>query len=107
MSKVELNRLYMAYLEHSVRYYELDEPLISDDLYDRLCKALLRHWAAFEHSLKHLTDASALQAGTGFQLVGQPALKRVRQMIWLAQGSTLLDYLSNYKDSTHGNPESA
>lgn len=91
MTPVQMNRLYMAYLEHSIRYYELDEPVISDELYDRLCRALLRHWPAFEHSLKHLTDADALAAGTGFQLVGHPALKRVRQMVWFARGRTLLE----------------
>lgn len=92
MDQLTFNRLYMAYLEHSVRYYELDDPIIDDGLYDRLCQALLRHWAGFGHRLKHLTDESALRAGTGFHLAGHPELARVRTMIRLAGRMTLYDY---------------
>jgi NAD-dependent DNA ligase len=81
LQRHHLNQLYMAYLEHSVRYYEMDQSFIPDALFDRLCQALLRHWDGFEHSLKHLTDKGALRAGTGFQLVGRPELARVRSMI--------------------------
>lgn len=95
MDQLTFNRLYMAYLEHSVRYYELDDPVIDDALYDRLCQALLRHWAGFGHSLKHLTDASALRAGTGFQITGNPALDRLRTMIRRAGRTPLLEYLTS------------
>lgn len=102
MTTVQLNRLYMAYLEHSIRYYEHDEPVISDELYDRLCAALLRHWDGFQHSLKHLTDADALRAGTGYQLTHHPALGRVRAMMRLAKGATLLETFGQTQEHHHG-----
>ena len=92
-----LNQLYMAYLEHSIRYYEMDAPLVSDDLYDRICKALLRHWPGFRHHLKRLTDEEALRAGSGYHLVGDARLDRVRTM--MAQcppGQTMHDTWGTY-----------
>ena len=94
MNQRSFNVLYVAYLEHSVRYYEMDESIISDELYDRLCRALLRHWHSFNHSLKHLTDVSALQAGSGYHLTGVPALDRIRTMIRLYGTTSILDALS-------------
>ena len=81
MDQRAFNILYFAYLEHSVRYYEEDAPVISDHMFDRLCQALLRHWHGFEHSLKHLTTEHDLRAGTGFQLFDRPELGRVRSTI--------------------------
>lgn len=81
MDQGVFNQLYFAYLEHSIRYYEEDDPVITDHLFDRLCRALLRHWHTYEHSLKHLTSAEDLQAGTGFQLFDRPELGRVRSII--------------------------
>ena len=94
MNQRSFNVMYMAYLEHSVRYYEQDVSLISDELYDRLCKALLRHWHSFNHSLKHLTDVSALQAGSGYHLTGRPELHRVRSMIAYYGNQTFLEALT-------------
>ena len=81
MDQRTFNRLYRAYLEHSIRYYELEQPIVSDHLFDQLCRALLRHWHGFDHRFKHLTDESALAAGTGFHLAGLTVLRRVRWMI--------------------------
>lgn len=92
MSPTTLNQLYMSYLEHSIRYYEWSAPLIDDALYDRICQALLRHWAGFQHSLKDLTDEAALRAGTGYQLFQHPRLERLRSMLdRLPPGKTLHD----------------
>lgn len=81
MDQRAFNILYFAYLEHSIRYYEEDDPVISDHLFDRLCQALLRHWHSYEHSLKHLTSAEDLRAGTGHQLHDRPELGRLRTML--------------------------
>lgn len=89
----QLNQMYMAYLEHSLRYYEMDDAvLVPDALFDATCKALLRHWAGFQHSLKHLTTEDDLRAGTGYSLIGRPELDRVRSMIRFARGRTLLEH---------------
>ncbi len=92
-----LNQIYMAYLEHSIRYYELDAPIIDDDLYDRICKALLRHWPGFKHHLKRLTDEGALRAGSGYHLVGDARLDRLRTMMrMLPPGRTLHEVHGSY-----------
>lgn len=63
-----LRRRYGEYLEHSIRYYIMDDAVVSDQYYDELCKELLANWGAFDHRYKHLTDESALFAGSGFQI---------------------------------------
>lgn len=68
MPPPNLKSLYGEYLEHSVRYYLLDSPVVSDDHFNYLCTTLLNSWGAFEHKYKGLTDESALFAGSGFQL---------------------------------------
>ena len=64
----EANALYGEYLEHSYRYYWMNAAVITDHEYDELCRRLLEHWQIVTHRLKHLTDESALRAGTGYQL---------------------------------------
>lgn len=64
----EANRLYGEYLEHSCRYYILDQPVIRDSEFDSICKELLERWNEVTHRYKSLTDKSALIAGTGFQM---------------------------------------
>lgn len=68
MPALQLNHLYGEYLEHSLRYYLLDSPVVSDAYYDGLCQTLLASWGAVTHKFKHLTDEGALSAGSGFQL---------------------------------------
>lgn len=82
MSPAELRALYGEYLEHSLRYYELDRPVISDSRYDEICNTLLAQWGLVEHKFKYLTDESALYAGSGFQLVGKPELDPI---LWLCR----------------------
>lgn len=56
------------YLMASYLYYEWDISLISDGLYDEICKYLDANWDKIEHWHKHLVDREALRAGTGFQI---------------------------------------
>lgn len=66
--KSKLGRLFDRYIEHSLRYYIYDRPLISDEVFDDICKTLLVNWDDFTHSHKHIADKSALEAGTGYQI---------------------------------------
>lgn len=63
-----LNAVYGEYLEHSVRYYLLDAPVVPDSYFDNLCKTLLAGWGLVTHRYKNMCDESALHAGTGFQV---------------------------------------
>lgn len=69
------NMMVPHYLIHSFLYYEQDRTLISDDLFDRICRRLRVELDALTHPHKHLVDPECLRAGTGFYLSGRyPAL---------------------------------
>ncbi len=63
------NRLFEQYVEHSYRYYGLDDPSIPDAVYDQICRDLYRVWDNVTHPDKHLTNYDALEAGTGYQMM--------------------------------------
>lgn len=56
------------YLMGAYAYGVLDQELISDGLFDRICRDLDARWDAVEHPHKHLIDRSALKAGTSYYL---------------------------------------
>ena len=45
-------------------YYEKDEPLITDALFDRICKRMLKEWDTLEHRHKEYIEKDALEGGT-------------------------------------------
>lgn len=58
------NMLVAWFLVASWSYYVGDHPLISDALFDRICRDLDAEWEAIEHRHKHLIDRAWLTAGT-------------------------------------------
>ena len=58
------------YLILSYAYYHRDVSLVSDELYDRICRDLLNALSSFDIEHRHmgLCDLDALVAGTAFQL---------------------------------------
>lgn len=58
------SRLFAHYLMHSYLYYVLDEPVISDELYDGLAKYLLKHYDQLDHTHKHLITKAMLRCGS-------------------------------------------
>jgi hypothetical protein len=65
------NLLIPHYLMHSWLYYECDLAVVSDGLFDKLCRDLLAEFPTLTHTHKHLVDPTALTAGTGFYLSGK------------------------------------
>lgn len=65
------NTLFEAYLYHSFLYYDLNTNEIQDHDFDDLCRRLLEVFDKVDHPQRGLTDASALSAGTGFQMLGK------------------------------------
>jgi NAD-dependent DNA ligase len=63
------NARFESYVEHSYRYYQLDEPTVPDSYFDLLCLELAAVWDEVTHPDKHLTDRESLNAGTGFQMM--------------------------------------
>lgn len=64
------NRLVPAYLTASYLYYlQPDEmPIMTDELYDWVCKELDRQWDQITHPHKSAISRDDLKAGTGFAL---------------------------------------
>jgi len=62
------NQMFEDYVFHSLLYYALDTSVISDYEFDKLCRDLLAVWPQVTHPDRGVTDESALQAGTGFQI---------------------------------------
>lgn len=60
------------YLIASYAYYVLDNPILSDNVFDKLCRKLLEHMADIDHPHLELIEREALLSGTGFQLTNWP-----------------------------------
>ena len=48
----------------SYAYYEQDDPILSDGMYDRLARRLLENFEEIEHMHKHLITEDDLRAGS-------------------------------------------
>ena len=52
------------YLMAAYAYYEEDDPILSDSVFDNMSKFILENWDDLEHRHKNLLDEDMLQAGT-------------------------------------------
>ncbi len=59
-----VNMLVPWYLMASFAYYQLDTPVLTDGLFDDLCKQLDAAWDRITHRHKALIEREALAAGT-------------------------------------------
>ncbi len=73
----EANKLVSWYLIASYAYYKLDETIISDDLFDRICVRLLEEMWLLDHVNLDLVRPGDLEAGTGFRIKNYPLRVRV------------------------------
>lgn len=62
------NMLIPHYLMHSYLYYVMDDPVVSDAMFDTICKSLLAELDGLTHVHKHLVDRDLLVAGSGFNV---------------------------------------
>jgi hypothetical protein len=62
------NMLIPHYLMHSYLYYVMDDPVVSDAMFDTICKRLLVELDGLSHRHKGLVDKDLLVAGSGFNL---------------------------------------
>lgn len=60
------------YLIHCYLYYVLNESIISDTEFDKLCKGLLARWGVIKGKHKHLIQPADLAAGTGYSIKEYP-----------------------------------
>lgn len=59
-----INMTVPFYLMASYAYYEQDDPIISDHLFDKLAKKLLNNWDEIDHYHKYLLSKDVLEAGS-------------------------------------------
>lgn len=58
----------------SLLYYGQDESVISDALYDEMCKGMLLRWSTIKHRHKRYITEDMLRAGTGYSLKRLPSI---------------------------------
>lgn len=86
--KANANMLIPHYLIHSYLYYGMDDPVVSDAMFDTICKRLLVELDGLTHMHKHLVDRDLLVAGSGFSLQLPPMVIGAAQ--WLHKNKRLL-----------------
>lgn len=59
-----INMTVPWYLMAAYAYYVEDSPILSDQLFDELCKTMLKHWDEIEHFHKEYITKDHLAAGT-------------------------------------------
>lgn len=52
------------YLMAAYAYYELDDPILTDDAFDWLGKTLLKRWPEVSHRHSHMISEDDLRAGS-------------------------------------------
>lgn len=98
-TKIFLNNINMTvpwYLMASYAYYKEDNPIWSDDFFDRTAKLMARRWDDIEHFHKHLINIDDLNAGSYLgeypsRVIG--GLESVRQEYFTKAGSVKAKYL--------------
>ena len=59
-----IHLLVPYYLMMAYRYYEKDDPIVSDSLFDSTAKKLLKEWENISHYHKEYLNTDMLEAGT-------------------------------------------
>ena len=68
LEEVSPNRCVAYYMMSSYLYYDQDKHVISDGLFDQMCKKKLSNWDDITHPHKKLIDKESLEAGTGYYI---------------------------------------
>ena len=72
------------YMMCSYLYYQKDESVISDELFDQICKKILDNWKDIKHPHKRRIKKSDLEAGTGYAIKKYPSIVMSSADRWLA-----------------------
>jgi hypothetical protein len=61
---VNINMTVPWYLMASYAYYVEDNPILSDEYFDRISQKMIKNWGDIEHMHKHLITLDMLGAGS-------------------------------------------
>ena len=59
-----INMYVPWYLMAAYAYYEEDDPILSDRLFDLMAKRMLAHWDEIDHRHKNFINKDMLEGGT-------------------------------------------
>ena len=85
--KVNPNSVISWILAGSYSYYILDEPILSDTVFDNMCKYVFNNWDKIEHQHKHLFTKEDMENGSLFMLKPDqyPLIVQVSVGMWVRQ----------------------
>lgn len=78
------HRLVAFYLMSSFLYYNLNRNVLSDDVFDGICKRLAEEWDGIEHQHKCFIPREDLLSGTGYSIKEYPQIVEPAAMLWEA-----------------------
>ena len=68
LEEVSPDRCVAFYMMSSYLYYEQDKHVLSDGMFDDICKKILSKWDDITHPHKELIDKEQLEAGPGYYI---------------------------------------
>ena len=68
LEELSPNRCVAFYMMSSYLYYEKDKQVLTDSMFDNICKKILKTWDTIDHPHKELIDKESLEAGTGYYI---------------------------------------
>lgn len=77
------NMMIPWYIMASYAYYKEDNPIISDQLFDKLAKRIYNNWESLEHIHKNYLTSDMVRSGTflgEYPTRVQGAVKQVREI---------------------------
>ena len=77
-------RCVSLYMMSSYLYYQKNESVISDELFDQICKKILDNWKDIKHPHKRFIRYVDLKAGTGYAIKKYPSMVISSAERWLA-----------------------
>jgi aromatic ring hydroxylase len=82
------NRCVAFYMMSSYLYYEKDKQVLTDGMFDQMCKKILKTWDQIDHPHKKLIDKESLEAGTGYYIKYTNMIKGAAES-WYAENQRL------------------
>jgi len=78
------SRCVSLYMMSSYLYYQKNESVLSDELFDQICKKILDNWKDIKHSHKRRIKKVNLVCGTGYTIKKYPSIVVSSAERWLA-----------------------
>lgn len=69
------------FLEHSYRYYILDDPIVSDYAFDIMCRNLKSCVEEIPEEYKTLIDEDSLACGSGFHIKEEEYPQHIKDLV--------------------------